>query len=123
MKKILVIDDDESILDAVRMILEQEGYTVHLQSDVSQIVKVIQKLKPDLILLDVMLGITDGRDICRQIKNHRYLRSTPVIMLTATKDMRNLIEDFVPDGYIAKPFDMHVLIKTIKSHLPDMQAP
>lgn len=117
MKKILVIDDDESILDAIRIILEQEGYTVFLQSDVSQIVKVIQKLKPDLILLDVMLGITDGRDICRQIKKHRYLSSTPVIMVTATKDMRNVIDDFVPDGYIAKPFDMAVLVKTIQRHL------
>lgn len=120
MKRILVIDDDESILDAIRIILEEEGYTVLLQSDVSQIMKVIQKLKPDLILLDVMLGIIDGRDICRQIKNHRYLRSTPVIMLTATKDMRNVIEDFVPDGYIAKPFDIQVLIDAVKSHFPTL---
>jgi DNA-binding response OmpR family regulator len=116
MKKILVIDDDQEYLKLIQEILNND-YQVTLLSDGSDVINTIHRSQPDLILLDVMLGGIDGRDICRQIKNHRNMNSIPVVMITATNDVRDIFDDFVPDDFISKPFKMDQLLHIVKNQL------
>jgi DNA-binding response OmpR family regulator len=114
--KILVVDDDESILDAIGMILTTEGYDVDLLPTGEEIFNHIQSFHPDLIILDVMLGTVDGRDLCNKIKSTESTTHIPIIMISATHNLKEMIhERCTPDEYISKPFDMDNLINKVQS--------
>lgn len=116
--KILAVDDDRDIVDVIRLILEDEGYEVSTLTSGIDVLKVIASLRPDLILLDVMLGGIDGRDICRQIKNHEIFKNIPVVMISASHNLQSLLTlPDSPNDFIAKPFDIDSLIKTVKAQL------
>jgi CheY-like chemotaxis protein len=73
----------------------------------------MKKFKPDLVLLDIWMSGTDGRDICRQIKADPKLKKTPVIMISASKDVISSSKEAGADGFIAKPFEMDHLLSTV----------
>lgn len=115
MSKILVVDDDLAILDVVGMILENEGYVVDLLSQGEQLFEHIAEFHPDLIILDVMLGSVDGRELCNQIKHRQGSNHIPVIMISASHNMRQMIKAFcMPDDFIEKPFDINDLISKVQ---------
>lgn len=114
--KILAVDDDSDIVEVIKIILEDEGYEVSTLTSGVEVLNVIATLKPDLVLLDVMLGGIDGRDICRQIKNHVLFKDIPVVMISASHNLQNLLKlPDSPNDFIAKPFDIELLIKTVKA--------
>ncbi|HKG08304.1 MAG TPA: response regulator [Pedobacter sp.] len=116
--KILAVDDDRDIVEVIKIILEDEGYEVSTLTSGIDVLKVIALIRPDLILLDVMLGGIDGRDICRQIKNHDLFKAIPVIMISASHNLQSLLEfPGSPDDFIAKPFDIDRLVKIVKAQL------
>jgi DNA-binding response OmpR family regulator len=116
--KILAVDDDRDIVEVIKIILEDEGYEVSTLTSGIDVLKVVASMRPDLILLDVMLGGMDGRDICRQIKNHKLFKNIPVVMISASHNLQNLVaQPGSPNDFISKPFDIDRLVKTVKAQL------
>lgn len=116
-KKILVVDDDESITEVIQIVLEGEGYEIEISFDGSGIPDFPGNL-PDLILLDILLHSKDGRKICQQLKSDPKTAHIPVIVLSAHSDASRLAADCGADDLIEKPFDVDVLISTVEKHLP-----
>lgn len=116
MKKIMVVEDDPGILDAITMMLEMEGYKIEQYTDGKKAME-MKKGFPDLILLDIWLSGMDGRDICRNLKNDTRLKNIPVILISAGKDLHKDADECRAEGYIHKPFEMDILINTVKRHL------
>ncbi len=119
--KILVVDDEATILQTLRFNLEKNGYAVCTAGDGRKALSVAELEKPDLIVLDIMLPELDGIEVCREIRK----RSTaPVLMLTA-KDQeidKVLALEIGADDYITKPFSIYELLARIKAHLRRMQS-
>lgn len=116
-KKILVVDDDESITEVIQIVLEGEGYEIEISFDGSSIPDFPNGL-PDLILLDILLQSKDGRKICQQLKRDPKTSHIPVIVLSAHSDASQLANDCGADDLIEKPFDVDVLINTVEKNLP-----
>ena len=110
------MDDDHDIVDIIKIILEDEGYEVNTLTNGRDVLKSIENDRPDLILLDVMLGGIDGRDICKAIKSDVLLSSIPIVMISASHNLHNLLtEKGSPNDFLAKPFDIDNLIKKVNA--------
>lgn len=118
MTRILAVDDDKDILEILQFILEDSGYEVDTLSDGRLLFDKIQQKEPDLILLDIMLGTTDGRELCKNIKLQGKTQKIPVIMISASHNIADVLkQDCAPDDFLAKPFDIHVLLQKIQRQL------
>jgi CheY-like chemotaxis protein len=115
-KKILVVDDDESITEVIQMVLEGEGYEVAISLDGNCIPDFPNGL-PGLILLDILLQSKDGRKLCQQLKSDPKTSHIPVIVLSAHSDGSQAAADSGADGFLEKPFDVDVLINTVEQYL------
>ncbi len=115
-QKILIVDDDVNICELLRLYLEKDGFDTHVVNDGGSAVIQSESYAPDLILLDVMLPILDGWQVCREI---RKKSSTPIIMLTAKGETFDKILglELGADDYISKPFDTKEVIARIKAVL------
>jgi two-component system response regulator VicR len=115
--KILVVDDEQPIADILKFNLEKEGYQVICAFDGGAAVDLALKENPDLILLDLMLPVKDGMDVCREVRQH--LHTTPIIMLTAkdTEIDKVLGLELGADDYVTKPFSTRELLARVKAHL------
>jgi len=113
---ILVVDDEETICEFLEMGLGHEGYRVERATDGAQALQLATQLKPDLIILDVMLPGTDGLDVCRRISS---ISDVPIIMLTARGELQDRIAglDGGADDYIAKPFRFQELVARVRAVL------
>lgn len=115
MKKILVVDDDDDVLETIQLILEIGGYDVEPLNDAELIFERISDFEPNLILLDVVLGKIDGRTICSQIKGHDDTKHIPVLMMSGLYDIKEVNSmDCAPDDFMQKPFKMDVLLEKIE---------
>jgi DNA-binding response OmpR family regulator len=112
-KKIMIADDDPGIVDAVEMMLEFEGYTVTSTVDGATVLDMKEEL-PDLLLLDIWMSGEDGRDICKKLKSENITKNIPVIMISASRDIRDSAMAAGADDFLAKPFEMDELIKRIE---------
>ncbi len=122
-KKILVADDDAGIVDALQMILGEFDYEVETTMNGNDLMELEAKdYQPDLILLDIWMSGMDGRDICKHLKSKDSTKHIPVIIVSANKDIRQIAADCGADDYLAKPFDMKVLLGKIDKFLGD-EAP
>jgi DNA-binding response OmpR family regulator len=118
MKRILVVDDNNDILEVLRYILEDSGYTVDTLSDGHFLFDKIKEHLPDLILLDVMLGDLDGRILCQNVKARAETHDIPVILVSASHNLKDTLKKIgAPDDFVAKPFDMYVLLNSIERQL------
>ncbi len=118
MKRILAVDDNQDILDVLRYILEDSGYEVDTLSDGHDLFSQIAKSHPDLILLDIMLGDMDGRVLCKNVKQTAATHNIPVILVSASHNIADSMkQNGAPDDFIAKPFDIHVLLNSIERQL------
>ncbi len=115
-KKILVADDDAAIVDAIKMMLEVADYQVEVTLDGNVIPKV-ESIKPNLLLLDIWMNGVDGRDICRKIKQDRTIKDTPVVLISASRDLATSAKNACADDFLEKPFNMDTLIAKIEQHL------
>ena len=116
MQKILLVDDERSILDLLEMILKREQFQVATASDGKSAMALFDSFNPDLVLLDLMLPDTNGHDLCREMSNKRRV---PIIMLTAKNDIIDKVLglELGADDYITKPFDTRELVARIKAVL------
>lgn len=114
MKKILVVDDNECILEMLKELLEMKGFDVQLLSGGTTVQDVVAHHMPDLVLLDILLGRHNGMDICRSIKENPSTSNVPVLMMSAMERPLHLIgQSTTPDDFIAKPFDIYHLMMKI----------
>lgn len=112
-KKIMIADDDPGIVDAVEMMLEFEGYIVTSTVDGATVLDMKEEL-PDLLLLDIWMSGEDGRDICKKLKSENITKNIPVIMISASRDIKDSAMAAGADDFLAKPFEMDELIKRIE---------
>lgn len=115
-KKILIADDDHAILEALTLMLEDAGYETDTTVDGQTIQEATDQL-PDLILLDIWMSGTDGRDICKHLKRRPQTKHIPIIMVSANKDAEHIAKESGADGFIAKPFEMDDLLALIEKYM------
>lgn len=118
-KRILVIDDEEDLVNLLTVRLEADGYEVLIALDGQAGLDKAHEERPDLILLDVMMPIMDGYQVCRFLKFDDELKNIPVIMLTARiqeKD-KKIGQNVGADAYLTKPFDLNELSRKIRAYL------
>lgn len=125
-KKIMIIDDDIDLVEAMRITLETDNYEVIDAQEGQKGLEILKKEKPDLLILDVMMGTLDeGFHIAYQIRNDEEIKDIPILMITAVGaqtgfkfDMQR-DEDFLPvNEFIEKPVNPQVLLDTVKRNLP-----
>jgi two-component system, OmpR family, response regulator MtrA len=114
--RILVVDDDVALAEMIGIVLKGEGYEPYFSHDGSEAVGMFTELKPDLVLLDLMLPGMDGIQVCRAI---RELSGTPIIMLTAKSDTADVVQGLESgaDDYVVKPFNPKELVARIRTRL------
>ena len=128
-KCILVVDDRGTLLAAVREILEMEGYTVLVALDGMQALQVMEEVRPDLIVADILMPRMDGYTLYERIRARSEWVSIPFIFLTARAGKEDIAKgrDLGVEGYITKPFDPDALLEAIKAQLemlaPDDESP
>jgi CheY-like chemotaxis protein len=115
-KKIIVADDDPGILDAIGIMLEFEGYEVECTPNCDSILNMESEF-PDLLLLDIWMSGTDGRDVCRHLKQKESTRKIPIVMISASKDIERSALDAGANDFLAKPFEMNDLLEKISRYI------
>ena len=117
--KILIVEDEESLLKLESILLTSKGYDVRGVPNGLAALEAISQEPPDLVLLDIMLPEMDGFEVCRHIKENEATRHIPVIMLTAKKSREDMSrgEKVGADWYITKPFKSAMVIETIQRFL------
>jgi DNA-binding response OmpR family regulator len=118
-KKILVIDDDPDILEPLKLILEDEGYNVQTTYKGSETIQKAKTFKPNVILLDILMSGSDGRVICKNLKQNHATKNIPVIMMSAHPTAKFDSENSGANDFIAKPFDTEELLKILHKNLQD----
>lgn len=116
-KKILVVEDEPSLIFTLKDTLEAENYIVEVVSDGKDAVETVQRFDPDLMLLDLMLPNINGYDICKEVRDLKY--SFPIIMLTARDQEIDKVTglNIGADDYMTKPFGVKELLARIKARL------
>lgn len=116
MPTILLVEDDELIVDSVRYGLEQTGYQVLTALDGATGLALAREKKPDIVLLDVMLPVLDGFEVCRTLRSESKV---PIIMLTARGEEPDKVIglELGADDYVVKPFGMRELVARIRAQL------
>ena len=111
-KKALVVEDDKNIAELLRLYLEKDGFEVSIASDGGQGLRLAGEVEPDVILLDIMLPVMDGWQVCREI---RTSSDVPIIMLTAKGETYDKVSglEMGADDYVTKPFEVKELIARI----------
>lgn len=113
-KKILVFDDDQETLNALSDVLDYADWDLVTIAEGSRALEVIKKEQPDLILMDIMMGDTDGRKICQEIKSSNDLMHIPVILISGLNELKECLgQEFGPDDIIAKPFNIGDVIDKV----------
>ncbi len=113
---VLVVEDDSRIRELLQLYLEKEGYAVTLAADGSQGMEKFRSIRPNLVLLDVMMPVMDGWEVCKAIRQEG---NTPVIMLTAKGETDDKVMGLKAgaDDYVTKPFEMKELLARIEAVL------
>ena len=122
--KILVVDDDPKALDLIEAMLIPAGYYVVTLADSTKMVKTVREVKPDLILLDIMMPVEDGYTILNKLKKGLDRSNIPIVMVSAVIDAGHKVIASI-DGasaYVTKPIDRKVLLETIAHFLPDSDS-
>jgi CheY-like chemotaxis protein len=117
--RVLVVDDDPDILDATRLMLEDEGYVVTTaeKGEYAENLHDGNGGLPDLIILDVLLSGKDGRTICRHLKSRPDTQAIPIIMISAHPGAEESVKAVGADAFLAKPWDIDDLIALVASFL------
>lgn len=116
-KRILVVDDEPDILEFLRVVLEEEGYAVVTSDKGEYLEQLHNGGLPDLILLDVLLSGKDGREIVKYLKSQEETKHIPVIMFSAHPSAEETARLAGAEDFLAKPFDIDVLLMRIEKNL------
>lgn len=109
-------DDDPGILDAIGMMLEMEGYEVSTTLNGNTVLNFDNEL-PDIYVLDIWMSGSDGRELCKKLKNEEKTKDIPVILISASNDLQRSAESAGADDFLAKPFEIDNLLSKIENCL------
>jgi DNA-binding response OmpR family regulator len=114
-KRVLLIEDEPNIIEAIRFVLSRAGYVVDTHSDGSTALGAIRSKAPDMVILDVMLPNKSGYDILRELRAEEGMAGLPVLMLTARgqKKDREMAERYGASRYMTKPFSNAEMINSV----------
>ena len=114
--KVMVVDDEQSIVDILRFNLEKEGISVYTGNNGLEALEIFEKEQPDLVILDVMMPLMDGLEVCRKI---REKSNVPVLMLTARAEEVDKVLglELGADDYITKPFSVRELMARVRTNI------
>ena len=118
--RILVADDEPNLREALRILLERNGFDVLLAEDGQEAVEIAQRERPDLVILDVMMPRMDGFEACRRLRAHYRTRHIPIVILTAKSQIEDDRVEGLSQGandYVGKPWQSKELIQRIRNHL------
>lgn len=120
---VLVVDDQENIIEFIKLGLKYEGFLVEAAADGPQGLDAALRFNPDLIILDLMLPGIDGLEVCRRLRKNPITQDIPILMLTAKDDVRDRIVglDMGADDYLTKPFSFEELVARIRAILRRQQ--
>ena len=118
-QKILVADDEPNIVISLEYLLKREGYTVLVAHDGQEALEAIATHRPDLVLLDVMMPVKTGFEVCQEVRASDNLQHTKILMLTAKGRDTDMTKGLAlgADGYMTKPFSTHDLVKKVADML------
>jgi two-component system alkaline phosphatase synthesis response regulator PhoP len=124
-KTILLIEDEEDIAALIKLQAEISGYKLHVETDGINGYRAIERERPDLVVLDIMLPGQNGLDVCRKMKNHPDLKNIPVIIISAKNEELDVVLglELGADDYVAKPFSPKILFSRIKAVLRREKEP
>ena len=115
--KIMIADDDPAIVDALQILLEDEGYDVSATVNGEKVMKINNGSRPDLLLLDIWMSGVNGGDICKQLKCQDTTKEIPVIMISANRDTETIAKQSGADDFLLKPFDIDDLLQKIEKFM------
>ena len=118
-KRIFLIEDEEGTAALIKLQAENMGYQLHVEVDGINGLRAVEREKPDLVILDIMLPGQNGYDIVRKIKNSTELRNIPIVILSSKKEELDIVLglELGADDYITKPFSTQDLVEKVKSIL------
>ena len=118
-KRIILVEDEEDIAALIKLQAEISGYKLHVEVDGINGYRAIEREKPDLVILDIMLPGENGLDVCRKIKGNPDLKNIPIIILSAKGEELDVVLglELGADDYISKPFSTKILFSRIKAAL------
>ncbi|MFC1555004.1 response regulator, partial [candidate division KSB1 bacterium] len=117
--RVLIVDDTPDNIKLLGSFLKPEGYRLNIAQNGKQALDVVNRVKPDLILLDVMMPVLDGHETCKQLKSSPETENIPVIFLTGKTEIDDIIKGFELGAvdYLAKPVIQKELLVRVKNHL------
>src|SRR3984957_18951741 len=118
-KRILLIEDEEDIAALLKLQAEFSGYKLHVEVDGINGYRAIEREKPDLVILDIILPGENGLDVCRKMKSNPELKNIPVVMLSAKGEELDIVLglELGADDYVSKPFSPKILFSRIRAVL------
>jgi len=116
-KKILVVDDEEDILINMKSWFQKKGFEVAVTKSCKEAVAILHSFQPDIICLDINVGVEDGRQTCLDIKNQAAYQHIPVILFSANPVNGQSYTDWKADAFLEKPFSLRQLSKLVQSYL------
>ena len=114
---VLVVDDDKDLLEMVSLILRKHEMDVKCLDAGKYLFESLNSQKPDIVLMDIYLGDSDGRELCRQMKENEEFRNIPIILYSAGHIAQSSISESLANDFIAKPFDISYLVRKINSQV------
>ena len=119
MKKILIVDDEQDIVESLKFVLEVSGFVCYTAYNGEDGLKLAKEIMPDLIILDVMMPKINGYKISRLLKYDSKYKDIPILMITARSQEEDKLigEETGADEYITKPFDLSEVVNIVKKYL------
>lgn len=116
MKKIIIVDDDEAILDSISMVLKRVGHELTLLTNGNSLMNG-EIIVPDLFLIDKQLPGVDGLEICKHLKSQELTKGVPVVIISASPNIHTLAKEAGADDVIEKPYNKKTLMEIVEKYI------
>lgn len=113
MTKILIIDDDPDVRTVMNVLLKKNGYEVETASQREEALSKLTNFQPSVVLLDVLLSGTDGRELCQEIKSNDKTKNIQVVMISAHPGAAENISSYGADDFVSKPVNTEILLEKL----------
>lgn len=117
MKKVLIIEDDDSILEAVQLALEMEDYKTEIVKNIDDVYNTVKRFSPDIILLDLLLSGENGCNIIKNLRKDDETKDIPIVIMSAHPTAKESAEQAGANDFLAKPFDIDELLSIVKKNI------
>lgn len=115
-RTVLVVDDDAAILEVIGIVLEAEGYTVAVDLG-THVLQEVERLRPDLLLLDIWMSGVDGRQIAKGLKGQGKTKQLPIILMSAHSNAASAVQETGAEDFLEKPFDLDELVRLVRRYV------